>query len=556
MFLQKLTLSKFTKFTTRKGPLLLVILDGWGVGKEDQSNAIFRAKTPYMKALEDEARKNHLYRTLKAHGPWVGLPSDKDMGNSEVAHNAMGAGRVYDQGAKLVNGAIASKKIFQTPVWKSLVQPVSQGSATLHLIGLLSDGNVHSHIDQLFAILDELAAEGAKRVRIHPLLDGRDVPPKSGLKYIDMLETKLSELSTDKRADYRIASGGGRMRVTMDRYNSDWNVVKRGWNAHVRGIPEHFEGYPGYFRSAREAIETARKANPEIDDQYNPSFVIVDENGQPVGKIRDGDSVIYFNYRGDRAIQISRAFEEKDFKEFDREEFPKVNYAGLLEYDGDYHIPKQYLVSPPDIQEVLTQYLCGMGVHQFAIAETHKFGHVTYFWNGNFLGYIDKNLEEYVEIKSDPSEMIEKKPEMKARGVTDRLITVLNSEKFQFLRVNFANGDMVGHTGNMTACIKATEVLDECVGRLQKTIDELQGIMIVTADHGNLEEKLEKDGSPKTAHTLNPVPFLVHDPQFKGEYAIDDYFKDAGISSIAATILEILGFTPPANYTPALLKFK
>ncbi len=556
MSVQKLKLSKFTKLTPRKGPLLLVILDGWGVGKEDQSNAIFRAKTPNMKALQAEATKNHLYRTLKAHGPWVGLPSDKDMGNSEVAHNAMGSGRVYDQGAKLVNAALASKKIFQTPTWKSLVQPVVKGSATLHLIGLLSDGNVHSHIDQLFAILDELAAEGAKRVRVHPLLDGRDVPAKSGLTYIDKLESKLSELSSDKGVDYRIASGGGRMRVTMDRYNSDWGVVKRGWDAHVRGIPEHFEGYPGYFRSAREAIETARKVKPEIDDQYNPSFVIVDAEGQPIGKMQDGDSAIFFNYRGDRAIQISRAFEEKDFKEFNREEYPNVNYAGLLEYDGDYHIPKHYLVSPPDIQEVLSQYLCGMGVRLFAIAETHKFGHVTYFWNGNYLGYIDKNLEEYVEIKSDPSEMIEKKPEMKAREVTERLITALKSKKFQFLRVNYANGDMVGHTGNMAASIKAAEVDDDCVGRLQKVIDELQGVMIVTADHGNLDDKLEKDGSPKTAHSLNPVPFLVHDPQFKGEYVVDESLKDAGISSIAATILELLGFAPPAKYTPALLKFK
>lgn len=554
--MQKLKLSKFTKFTPRKGPLLLVILDGWGVGKEDQGNSIFRAKIPNMKALQAEATKNHLYRTLKAHGPWVGLPSDKDMGNSEVAHNAMGCGRVYDQGAKLVNAAIASKKIFQSAVWKSLVEPVIKGSATLHLIGLLSDGNVHSHIDQLLAILRELAAEGAKRVRVHPLLDGRDVPAKSALKYIDCLEWELSELSTNNDVDYRIASGGGRMRVTMDRYNSDWNVVKRGWDAHVRGIPEHFEGYPGYFPSAREAIETARKAKPDIDDQYNPSFVIVDKEGQPVGKIHDGDSVIFFNFRGDRAIQISRAFEEKDFKDFDRVDYPKVNYAGLLEYDGDYHIPKQYLVAPPDIQDVVTQYLCGMGVHQFAIAETHKFGHVTYFWNGNYLGYIDKNLEEYVEIKSDPTETIEKHPEMKAKEVTDRLITALKSRKFQFLRVNLANGDMVGHTGNMAASIKAAEVDDDCVGRLQKVIDELQGIMLVTADHGNLDDKLEKDGSPKTAHSLNPVPFIVHDPQFKGEYEIDEGLKDAGISSIAATILELLGFSPPSKYTPAILKFK
>jgi len=552
---EKLHLDTFDKFQPRPAPLLLVILDGWGIGKESEGNAIYLANTPNMHALQDECMERHLFRSLKAHGPWVGLPTDKDMGNSEVAHNAMGAGRVYEQGAKLVNKAIETKQMFETDTWHAVVDSVISGTATLHLIGLLSDGGVHSNISQLFAILDELATEGAKQVRLHPLLDGRDVPDGSGIEYIAKLEDKLAELNAEYGVDYKIASGGGRMHVTMDRYNSDWNIVKRGWDAHVRGVPEEFEGYPGYFHSAQEALECAHEVNPEAKDQFNPSFVIVGEDDQPVGKMVDGDSVVLFNFRGDRAIQISRAFDDPDFSDFDRVEYPQVTYAGLLEYDGDMHIPKRFLVFPPHITETIGQYLCGMGVTEFAIAETHKFGHVTYFWNGNNQGYIDPNLEEYVEIHSDPNEMIPTHPEMKAREVTDRLIEALQSGQFQFLRVNFANGDMVGHTGLIPACIKAVETLDECVGRLQAVIDDLHGIMIVTADHGNIEEKIDEKGNPITAHSLNPVPFYVHDSEYAGEYQIDDSLEDAGISSIAATIIELLGFVPPENYTPPLLQF-
>ncbi len=552
--MEKLRLKKFLKYTPRKGPLLLVILDGWGIGKENEGNAIYRAKTPVIDALQNECIENNLYCSLKANGPAVGLPSESDMGNSEVAHNTIGAGRVYAQGAKLVNQAIATKQIFQTDLWRSLVKPAQNG-ACVHLIGLLSDGNVHSHIDHLFALLDQLGNEGAKCARLHPLLDGRDVPARSGIKYISMLEEKLASLNTQHGMDYKIASGGGRMRVTMDRYNSDWNVVKRGWDAHVHGIPETAPGYSGYFKAAQEAIETVREVMPELDDQYTPSFVIIGDDNHPVGKIQDGDSVIFFNFRGDRAIEISRAFEEEDFTEFERGLRPKINYAGLLQYDGDFLIPKQYLVSPPNIRETIGQYLCGMGIRQFAIAETHKFGHVTYFWNGNNLGYIDEELEDYVEIKSDPSETIAKRPEMKAQEVTDRLIEALKSEKYQFLRVNYANGDMVGHTGIMDAAITAAEVLDKVVGELLKVIDELKGIILVTADHGNLDEMLLPEGSPKTAHSINPVPFYIHDPQFNKEYEIDSSLELPGVSNIAATILKFLGLEPPENYDQALVRF-
>ncbi|MHA1731696.1 MAG: 2,3-bisphosphoglycerate-independent phosphoglycerate mutase [Promethearchaeota archaeon] len=548
-------LEKFPGFEPREGPLLLVILDGWGVGKHDEGDAIYRAATPNLDALRKICKERNLYTTLKAHGVAVGMPTDKDMGNSEVAHNTMGAGRAFAQGAKLVNEAIESGRVFQTDLWRELVEPVRDGGATFHLIGLLSDGNVHSHIDQLFGLVDHLAAEGAKRVRLHALLDGRDVPARSALKYFDMVEDKFGKINATPGLDYRIASGGGRMHVTMDRYNSDWEVVKRGWDAHVRGIPEKSDNYPGYFKSAREAVETARVVDPAVDDQYNPSFVIVDDGGEPVGRMRDGDSVVFFNFRGDRAIQISRAFEDDDFDGFDRVERPRVNYAGMLEYDGDMHIPKQFLVPPPRITEILAQYLCGMGVKSFAIAETHKYGHVTYFWNGNFLGYVCPGLEEYVEVKSDHTEMIATHPEMKACEVTIRLIDALDSGKYDFLRVNIANGDMVGHTGVMDAAIRSAEVVDECVGKLVEAITRLGGLMVLTADHGNSDEMLNPDGTPKTSHTLNPVPFMVHDPAYAGEYEVDDGLDTPTIASIAATVLNFLGFKKPAEYDPGVLKF-
>ena len=549
-----LSLKKLKYFIPRPGPVLLVIMDGWGVAKPGAGNAVSLARTPVLDSLRKECGRNHLYAELRAHGPAVGLPSEKDMGNSEVGHNTMGGGRVFAQGAKLVNQAIASGEIFQTESWKRLTAPARQGAA-LHLIGLLSDGNVHSHILQLIAILKEAGREGVKKIRVHILLDGRDVPGRSALKYIDQLESELAGLNKRYGVDYRIASGGGRMRVTMDRYNSDWKVVKRGWDAHVRGLPETFPGYPGYFKSAREAVETARRVDPEINDQYNPSFVIAGADDRPVGEIKDGDSVLLFNFRGDRAIQISRAFEEDDFHDFERVRRPRVNYAGLLEYDGDQHIPGQYLVSPPHITRPLSQYLCDQGVSQYAIAETHKFGHVTYFWNGNFQGYLCPELEKYVEIRSDPTEMIAARPEMKAREVTGTLLQALRADKWRFLRVNFANGDMVGHTGILSAAVRTAGVVDECVGRLLRAMDEERGVLLITADHGNLEEMLFPDGSPKTSHSLSPVPFYIHDPLFRGEYEINPEIKDPGLADIAATILNFLGFEAPPDYEPSLIRF-
>lgn len=545
-----LKLKKLDSFKGRSGPLVFIIMDGVGLGPKNDDNAFYLAETPF---LDDLQQKKHLYTELKAHGTAVGLPTDEEMGNSEVGHNAFGAGRVPKQRASLAKEAILNKDLFKMDKWKSFTGELIQENKCLHFIGLLSDGYVHSHITHLLGLLDGSKDSGIKKVRIHVLLDGRDVPPQSALTYIDQLEEKLTEINDNDDFDYKIASGGGRMRVTMDRYNSDWDVVRRGWEAHVCGIPEEFPSYNGFFTSATEAIVQARKIEPEIIDQYLPSFVVVDGDNKPVGQMEDGDGVIYFNFRGDRAIQISRAFDEEDFSEFEKKCNPKVRYYGLLLYDEKAKIPKHYFIDPPVIKNPFTEYLCAEGVRQFAIAETHKYGHVTYFFNGNREGYINPDLEKYVEIKSDPSETIKDRPKMKALEVKEQLIKAIISNKYKFIRVNFANGDMVGHTGVKSAAMIAAETVDECVKEVSEIVEGLDGITIITADHGNLEDMSEKW---KTAHTCNPVMFNILDSGYNNEYTMRNDLENPGLGNVAATILNLLGYDKPIEYLPSLIKFE
>lgn len=541
-----LKLKKLGSFRGRKGPLLLIIMDGIGIGRQDESNAVYLAQTPTL----DQLIGSKLYTQLQAHGTAVGLPTDGDMGNSEVGHNALGAGRIFDQGARLVNKAFETGRIFQTELWKKIVQRAKKGG-TIHFIGLLSDGNVHSHIHQLFKLIDKCADMDLKRIRVHALLDGRDVGERSALDYVIPTEKKLKKISDERGLDYCFASGGGRMRVTMDRYEADWDVVKRGWDAHVLGKGR-------FFRSAPEAIETFYKEDADITDQYMDSFVIVSHSGKPVGPIIDGDAVIFFNYRGDRAIEISRAFTENEFHKFERGPLPDILYAGMMEYDGDTHIPPNFLVHPPDIDRTISEYLCAEKTRMFAISETQKFGHVTYFWNGNRSGYIDRTLETYVEIPSDKIEF-DKAPKMKAFEIKDKVIEILRQREHRFGRLNFANGDMVGHTGVMEAAITAVETVDQCVGVLLELIRELGGIAVVTSDHGNVEEMftVDEEGGKKTktSHTLNPVPFAIYDPCFNGEYMMADLEKP-GLSNVASTLLNLLGYEKVADYEPSIIKIK
>ena len=534
----------------RRGPVMLVIMDGVGFGKYKDGDAVAASMTKNLDALYASCP----WTKLKAHGTAVGLPSDADMGNSEVGHNAMGCGRVFAQGAKLVSNAISSGDMFRGAAWQKLIANVKEKGSTLHFIGLLSDGNVHSHIDHLKAMVAEAKKEGVKRVRVHALLDGRDVGEMSALDYFDPFAEYLAELSSDGTFDACIASGGGRMVITMDRYNADWDMVRKGWETHVLG-----EGR--MFPSAHEAIETLRKESGAIDQDL-PPFVIAD-GGKPVGTIEDGDSVILFNFRGDRAIELSRAFDEPDFKEFDRKRWPHVEYAGMMEYDGDLHIPHQYLVSPPAIDRVMAEYLCASGVRQFSISETQKFGHVTYFFNGNRSGKFDENLEEYVEIPSDKVPF-EQRPWMKCAEITDRVIAEIESGKWDFIKLNFPNGDMVGHTGVFEAVVCSMEGMDLQIGRLREAIEKAGGIMVITADHGNADDMFEHDkkgnvktkenGEPKakTSHSLNPVPCIIYDPEYKGEYS-KTLEEGLGISSIAATCMALLGYVPPEDYDRSIV---
>ena len=533
-------------------PVFIIVMDGVGLAPDTASNAVKNAKTPTLDMLMEK----YPMLKLKAHGTAVGLPSDDDMGNSEVGHNAIGAGQVFAQGAKLVSNSIESGKMFDSKAWKEIVSVRDTGK-TLHFIGLFSDGNVHSHIDHLKAMLVQAKKEGVHTVRIHILLDGRDVGETSALDYVIPFEAFLAELN-DASFDAKIASGGGRMNITMDRYGANWPMVEKGWHTHVLG-----EGRQ--FASAEEAITAYRKETGCIDQDL-PPFIIA-KDGKPLGTIEDGDSVVFYNFRGDRAIEISKAFEETDFDKFDRVRFPKVTYAGMLEYDGDLHIPSRYLVSPPEITGTMGEFLANTGVTQYALSETQKFGHVTYFWNGNRSGKFDEKTECYEEIKSDVVPF-EQRPWMKCAEITDRLIEVADEGKFRFMRVNFPNGDMVGHTGNYLATIVSMESLDLCLARLLPEIDKVHGVAIITADHGNADEmyeldkktglpKVDKEGhyKAKTSHTLNPVPCIIYD-----NFGADNYTVKTegsyGLSNIAATLVNLMGYKAPDFWDESMIELK
>ncbi|HON13299.1 MAG TPA: 2,3-bisphosphoglycerate-independent phosphoglycerate mutase [Treponema sp.] len=549
-------LKKNPAWKGRRGPVVLVIMDGVGYGKYKEGDAVADSKMYNLEAIK--AKSPHT--RLKAHGKAVGLPSDEDMGNSEVGHNAIGCGRVFSQGAALVSKSIETGAMFQGKAWREVIDNVKASGGALHFIGLFSDGNVHSHIDHLKAMIQKAKAEGVKKVRIHVLFDGRDVGETSALDYVDPFEAFLKGLN-DGSFNARIASGGGRMWITMDRYGADWSMVERGWKTHVLGMGRQFS-------SAREAVETYRKEIPGIIDQDLKEFVIA-EQGKPVGTIEDGDSVIYFNFRGDRALEMTAAFEQDDFDKFDRIRRPKVVYAGMMEYDGDMHVPKRYLVSPPAIDRTMGEYLAASGVRTLAISETQKYGHVTYFFNGNRTGKFDEKLEDYVEITSDVLPF-EQRPWMKCAEITDAVLEAISSGKYNFIRLNYPNGDMVGHTGNYEAVVCSMEAMDLQLGRLAKAVEAAGGIMVISADHGNSDDMFEhdkktsaviykEDGQPKakTSHSLNPVPCIIYDPEHKGEYtykAGEGVLKTGlGISSLAATCIQLLGFIPPEDYDPSVL---
>ncbi|GAB4815975.1 hypothetical protein N2152v2_003021 [Parachlorella kessleri] len=538
-------------------PLLCIVLDGWGESKyEDQYNAIHVAHTPTMDGLKRTVPRH--WRLLKAHGTAVGLPSDADMGNSEVGHNALGAGQIVDQGAKCVDAALQSGRMFDLGGWKYIEDAAKSG--TLHLIGLLSDGGVHSRYDQLLLLINGAVAKGVCRIRLHVLHDGRDVQDNTADVWVEKLHKDLETLCTETRGlDARIASGGGRMKTTMDRYESDWNVVKRGYYAHFLGEAEH---------SFTDPVTGVRQLMGEppnmISDQYIDSWVVVDESGKPVGTVQDGDAVVTFNFRADRMVEISKAIEYPDFKAFDRKRWPAVKFAGMMQYDGELQLPKHFLVPPPEIDRASEQYVVANNVSVFACAESQKIGHVTFFWNGNRSGYINDKLEQFVEIPSDQGISFDKAPAMKAKEVAATAREAIRSGKWKMVRVNFANPDMVGHTGKLEATIEACTVVDECVKELLDAVNEAGGRFLVTADHGNAEDMVQRDksGAPVmkngvpvelTSHTLNPVPCAIGGSGLPDNVKFREDLKLAGLANVTATLLNLLGLEAPDFYQPSLV---
>jgi 2,3-bisphosphoglycerate-independent phosphoglycerate mutase len=543
-----LHINKHSSIPKAKGPVVLIIIDGVGIGARDEFDAFYLARTPVLESLFETGE----YRTLLAHGTAVGLPTDGDLGGSEVGHNTMGAGRIIDQGPKLVDNAFADDSVFSGH-WKNVISNIGAGGA-LHLVGLLSDGGIHSNDRHMHQMIERARSEGVQRLYVHVLLDGRDVPDKTGHQYISALESVMAPYC-EAGMDYRIVSVGGRMVSVMDRYNANWSVVETGWNAMVHGQGPQ-------FKTAIEGLAHYRHTIEDLSDQYVPAYLVVADNKPTT--INDGDGVILVNFRGDRAIELCAAFEGKnDFTAFNRGRVPDISFAGMMLYDGDLGIPAQYLVKPPRTSGCLSEYLAANGIRQFACAETQKYGHVTYFWNGNRSGMFDSELEEYVEILSDVCPF-EQRPWMKSAETADALIDAINSNEYQFLRVNFAGGDMVGHSGLMEPTIVALESIDLSVGRVLKTIKEVKGCVILTADHGNAEDMVERDktgqalldeeGAPRrrTAHSLNPVPFCILDYAQRG-FSMRDDLPSGGLANLAPTILELLGITVPREYTDSLI---
>jgi 2,3-bisphosphoglycerate-independent phosphoglycerate mutase len=521
-----------------RGPVVLVVMDGVGLSDRVEGNAVKAARLDTLNMLMEK----YPMCKLGAAGRYVGIP-DGDMGNSEVGHNAMGAGEIIAQSTKAVDEAIIGGRAFTEPVWQNAIKNVRDHNSTLHFMGIFSDGNVHSNIKHLFAMMTEAQKEGIERIRVHILVDGRDVPPQSEPKYIRMFEQFVKDMGSP---DYKIASGGGRMVITADRYENDWGMVEKGWHASVLG-----EGRQ--FANAEEAVMAFRKEDPSLQDQYMPPFVIA-ENGKPIGTINDGDSVIYLDFRADRAIEISMAFTYDDFSHFDRVRRPDVYYVGMTEYNSDTHVPALTIVRPPNFKHPLPKYLAEQGVKQLAISETVKFGHVTYYFNGN--SYDKPDGETDIEIPSD-TEPFDTRPWMKSAEITDELVKAIGSGEYAggFIRVNYPNGDMVGHFSEMEPTVVSLMAVDLALKRLLEAVQKASGMMIVTADHGNAEELLDENGVPKTAHTTNPVPCIfVDDTQNAALYSVVK--GDFGLANLASTITLLLGKEPLEAWLPPIIAVK
>ncbi|MFZ5597159.1 MAG: 2,3-bisphosphoglycerate-independent phosphoglycerate mutase [Bacillota bacterium] len=509
-----------TKFT---GPLVLLILDGWGLSGQVRGNAIAMADTPNMKGFWE----NYPHTALKCSGEDVGLPEGQ-MGNSEVGHLNMGAGRVVYQELTRITKSIKDGDFFKNDAFLGAVDHVSKNGGALHLMGLLSDGGVHSHISHLFALLELARGHRLEKVYVHCFLDGRDVPPDNALEYIEQLEQKIKELKTG-----RIATVSGRY-YAMDR-DRRWERTEMAYRALVGG-----RGLRA--KSAEAAVKESYGRN-ETDEFVKPT-VIEDGDGNPVAVVKDGDAIVFFNFRPDRARQLTRSFVDADFQGFEREKIKDLYFVCMTQYDKTIEAPVAF--RPQLLKNTLGEVLGAAGIKQLRLAETEKYAHVTFFFNG---GVEPPNPgEERILIPSPKVATYDLKPEMSAPAVTEELLGQLGFDRYRVIIVNYANPDMVGHTGDMGAAVKAVETVDRCLGRVVSAVLERDGVVIITADHGNAEIMEDDEGNPVTAHTTDPVPFILISEKFK-----DRELRPGRLEDVAPTMLELLGMEKPPQMTGSSL---
>ena len=539
------------RFRGRK-PLIMIVLDGWGHGHHDEGDAIFQARKPTI----DKLMAHHARTEVLTHGPYVGLPAPTDIGGSEVGHITMGAGNILPQGPTRIARLFRSGEFFEGEVFRRLLANCLEHDAPLHLLGLLSDGNVHSHMSHFEGIIEHARAAGVRRLYVHALLDGRDVPYQSALDYVEPLEERFAAINREHPGyDYAIASGGGREVITMDR-DQNWEKVRRGWEVHVHG--REGEAVP----SASAAIRAAREAHPDMVDQDLPPFVVV-RDGQPVGRIEDGHSLVFMNFRGDRAIEFSRAMVEDNFAGFDRGRRPAVLFAGMMTYDEDTNLPPQTLAPAGGVSNPFGRRILEAGLEQFRLAETQKYAHVTFFFNGGYREPLDPKHETYELIPSDRIDSFADAPAMKAREIGLKAEAFIRSKRYDFGLINFANTDMVGHTGNLRAAIRAVEAVDAALAGIVRALAEVGGLALITADHGNAEEMISANPrtgvrEPNTRHSLNPVPAVLYDPLYQGsrDYRLRALDGDAPntLANLFATNYILLGRTPPDDVAPSLFE--
>ena len=530
-----------------RGPLIHVVLDGWGVGAPDETNAIHQAALPIM----DRLRQNFPYTQLWTHGKYVGLPSENDLGGSEVGHMTMGAGIIKQQGPTLIRKLIQSGDFFKIPALSKIIKNCLNHDTPLHLLGLLSDGNIHSHLDHMQAIVRHAFQAGIRRCYVHALLDGRDVGVQSALTYTEPFEKLFAELKEQRaEIDYAFASGGGREAITMDRDNN-WEKVEAGWNIHVQGKSENS------FPCIKDAIEYFRIKSPGIIDQDIPGFVIV-RNGKAIAPIEDNHGLIFTNFRGDRAIEFSRAILADDFPHFERPVRPQVMFAGMTQYDQDNEIPPEYLVGTPEVDDPFGKRILELGLKQFRLTETQKYPHVTFFYNGGYREPLDSSMENYHLIASDKIQSFASQPAMKAGEIRNKAVEFIRSGEYQYGLINFANADMVGHTGDFQAAVHAVETIDAALDSIVSAIDEMKGLLVITADHGNADQMLIQNSNGtmeiNTKHSLNPVPFMIFDPLYNGDYHLKPFGEDFNnnLSNVAATNFILLGQSVPDDLAPPL----